>query len=146
MCPVALTDTVSIHYRAALENGEVIEESDKDKPVTLDIGRGRLFAAVEACLFGMEPGETRVINVQPEDAYGHHVEDLVQEIPLANFKGKIEPKPGMVLSLNLQRDGQDHRIPATVVSVGDETVTVDYNHPLAGKVIVYTVTLVGIHS
>ena len=146
MCPVALTDTVSIHYRAALENGEVIEESDKDKPVTLDIGRGRLFPAVEACLFGMEPGETRVINVQPEDAYGHHVEDLVQEIPLANFKGKIEPKPGMVLSLNLQRDGRDHRIPATVVSVGDETVTVDYNHPLAGKVIVYTVTLVGIHN
>jgi len=146
MCPVALTDTVSIYYKATLENGELIEETDKDRPVTLAIGRGTLFPAVEACLFGMEPGESRVINVQPEDAYGHHSKDLVQEIPLANFKGKIEPKPGMVLSLNLQRDGQDHKIPATVVSVSDDTVTVDYNHPLAGQVIVYTVTLVGIHS
>jgi FKBP-type peptidyl-prolyl cis-trans isomerase 2 len=145
MCPVALTDTVSVHYKATLENGDLIEESG-DKPLTLAIGRGTLFPAVEACLFGMEPGETRVINVQPEDAYGHHVPDLVQKIPLANFKGKIDPRPGMILSLNLERDGQNHKIPATVVSVDEDTVTVDYNHPLAGQVIVCTVTLVGIHT
>jgi FKBP-type peptidyl-prolyl cis-trans isomerase 2 len=63
MCPVALTDTVSIHYTATLENGELIEKSDEDKPLVLSIGGGKLFPAVEACLFGMEPGETRRINV-----------------------------------------------------------------------------------
>jgi len=146
MCPVALTDTVTIAYTATLENGELIDKSQKDKPVTLSIGGGKLFKAVEACLFGMEPGETRRINIQPEDAYGHHLQELVQEVPLAGFKGNNEPKPGMILALTMQKDGEDHKVPAMVVSVDDATVTVDYNHPLAGKVIVYTVTLVAINT
>jgi FKBP-type peptidyl-prolyl cis-trans isomerase 2 len=65
---------------------------------------------------------------------------------LERFKGKIDPKPGMILSLNLKREDGEHKIPATVVSVDDKTVTVDYNHPLAGQIIVFTVTLVGIHT
>ena len=146
MCPVALTDTVTIAYTATLENGELIEKSPEDKPVTLSIGGGRLFQAVEACLFGMEPGDNRRINVQPEDAFGHHLDELVQEISLAGFKGKIEPKPGMILSLNVERDGENHKVPATVVSTKDDTITVDYNHPLAGQVIVYSVTLIAINN
>ncbi len=146
MCPVALTDTVTVAYTAALENGEIIEQSEADHPVTLSIGGGRLFKAVEASLFGMEPGETRQIHVQPEDAYGCHIDELVQSFPVTVFKGKITPKPGMILSLTLQREDGEHIVPATVVEVNDDTVTVDYNHPLAGKVIVYTVKLIAIHS
>ena len=146
MCPVALTDTVTIAYTATLENGELIDKSQEDKPITLSIGGGKLFKAVEACLFGMEPSETRRINVQPEDAYGLHLQELVQDVPLAGFKGKNELETGMILTLTMQKDGEEHKIPATVVSVGDETVTVDYNHPLAGQVIVYTVTLVAINT
>ena len=146
MCPVALTDTVTIAYTATLENGELIDKSQEDKPITLSIGGGKLFKAVEASLFGMEPGETRRINVQPEDAYGHHLQELVQDVPFASFKRKNELETGMILTLTMQKDGEDHKIPATVVSVGDETVTVDYNHPLAGQVIVYTVTLVAINT
>lgn len=146
MCPVALTDTVTITYTATLENGELIDKNPEDKPVTLSIGGGRLFQAVEACLFGMEPGETRMVNVQPEDAFGHHLDELVQEVPLAGFKEKVEAKPGMILSLNVQRDGKNHKVPATVVSVSDDAVRVDYNHPLAGQVIVYNVTLIGINN
>ena len=146
MCPVTLTDTVTIAYTATLENGELIDKSQEDTPVTLSIGGGKLFKAVEACLFGMEPGETRRINIQPEDSYGHRLQELVQEVPLARFKGRNEPKPGMILALTMKKNGKDHKIPAMVVSVGDETVTVDYNHPLAGQVIVYTVTLVAINT
>lgn len=146
MCPVALTDTVTIAYTATLENGELIDKSQEDKPITLSIGGGKLFKAVEACLFGMEPGETRRINIQPEDAYGLHLQELVQDVPLAGFKGKNELETGMILTLTIQKEGEEHKIPATVVSVGDETVTVDYNHPLAGQVIVYTVTLVAINT
>jgi len=146
MCPVALTDTVSITYTAALENGEIIDKNPDDKPFIVPIGRSTLFPAVEACLFGMEPGQTRQINVEPEDAYGHHLKELVQKIPLETFKGKIEPKPGMILALDVKSDGEPHKVPATVVSVHDDMVTLDYNHPLAGEVIVYTVTLIGIHT
>ena len=146
MCPVALTDTVSITYTAALENGEIIDKNPDDEPFIVPIGRGTLFPAVEACLFGMEPGQTRQINVEPEDAYGHHLKELVQEIPLETFKGKIEPKPGMILAQDIKKDGETHKVPATVVAVQDDMVTLDYNHPLAGEVIVYTVTLIGIHT
>ena len=146
MCPVALTDTVSITYTAALENGEIIDKNPDDKPFILSIGRNTLFPAVEACLFGMEPDQTRQINVEPEDAFGDRLEELVQQIPLDSLKGKIDPEPGMILALNVNRDGKPHKVPATVVAVNDDMVTVDYNHPLAGEVIVYTVTLVGIHT
>ncbi len=142
MPPVALTDTVTITYTAALENGEVIETTDK--PLTLSIGSATICQAVEACLFGMEPGQTRVIRVQPEDAYGLRQPELVQQIPLAVFKGRIDPKPGMILSLNVQREGRACPVPATVTAVANGMVTVDYNHPLAGEVIVYTINLIGI--
>jgi FKBP-type peptidyl-prolyl cis-trans isomerase SlpA len=140
---VSLTDTVTIRYTAALENGELMEKTDK--PVAVSIGSGTICPAVEACLFGMEIGQSRVIRVQPEDAYGLHLPELVQDIPLTAFKGsKLTPQPGMILSLNVQREGQNCQIPATVTAVQNDTVTVDYNHPLAGQIIVYTVNLVSI--
>ena len=142
MPPVALTDTVTITYTAALENGELIEQTEQ--PLTLPIGSGRVCPAVEACLFGMEPGQTRVIHVQPEDAYGLHQAELVQEIPLTTFQGRLVPQVGMVLALNVEREGQVCQVPATVTAVSNDTITVDYNHPLAGKVIVYTVKLISI--
>jgi len=141
MCPVALTDTVSISYTATLDNGEVVEKVPATRPITLGIGSGRVLKAVEACLLGMNPGETRTINVQPEDAYGPYFENLVHDIKRSVFEGKIDPRPGMILSLKINRDGKDQQVPATVLDVTSDTVTVDYNHPLAGKVLNYTVIL-----
>jgi len=141
MCPVALTDTVSISYTATIDNGEVVEKVPANQPITLNIGSGRVLKAVEACLLGMNPGETRTVTIQPEDAYGPHHDVLVQEIQRSVFAGKIDPKPGMILSLTINRDGREQQVPATVLDVTDDIVTVDYNHPLAGKVLTYTVTL-----
>ncbi|MCI5221914.1 MAG: peptidylprolyl isomerase [Candidatus Electrothrix sp. AR4] len=146
MCPVALTDTVTVNYTASLDNGEVVEKRYENDPFIVSIGSGALCKAVEACLFGMEPGEHRVVRVEPEDAYGPHIENLVQKIPLAGFQGKFVPKPGMTLSLTVEKEGEKHNVPATVITVKDEVVVVDYNHPLAGQVIVYDVTLININT
>ncbi len=146
MSPVALTDTVTVTYTVTLTNGEVIDDTHAEKTVTLTIGGGTLFTAVEACLFGMEPGEKRTINLDPEDAFGLHMENLVQDIPMSNFKGRVDPKPGMILSLTVQQDGKDHPVPATVLSVDEEMVKVDYNHPLAGQHVIYTINLVCINN
>ena len=142
MPPVALTDTVTISYTAALENGELIEQTEQ--PLTLSIGSHTICPAVEACLLGMVSGQSRVICVQPEDAYGLHQPELVQEIPRAAFHDRLNPQPGMILSLKVEREGQVCQVPATVTAVSSSTITVDYNHPLAGQVIVYKVTLVSI--
>jgi FKBP-type peptidyl-prolyl cis-trans isomerase 2 len=146
MCPVALTDTVSISYTVTLESGEVVEKVPASKPIHLSIGSGRVLKAVEASLLGMNPGETRTIRILPEDAYGTHHANLVHDIKRSLFSGRIDPKPGMILSLTLKKDGRDEQVPATVIAVNSETVTVDYNHPLAGKILIYDVTLHAIGS
>ena len=146
MCPVALTDTVSISYTVTLESGEVVEKVPATKPIHLSIGSGRVLKAVEASLLGMNPGETRTVRILPEDAYGPHHTNLVHDIKLSVFSGRIDPKPGMILSLTLKNDGKDEQVPATVLSVNIDSVTVDFNHPLAGKVLTYAVTLHAIGS
>jgi FKBP-type peptidyl-prolyl cis-trans isomerase 2 len=146
MCPVALTDTVTVTYTASLENGELIEKRDEKNPATVSIGSGVLCLAAEACLFGMEPGQRRVVRIDPEDAYGLHQKELVQQIPLAHFEGKLDPKPKMILSLTVDRDGEQHQVPATITEVHEDSITVDYNHPLAGRHIVYDINLIAINS
>jgi len=146
MRPVHLFDTVSVSYTATLPSGEVIESAPETKPVTLTIGSGRILKAVEASLLGMEPGQTKTVHIQPEDAYGPYYKALVREVSRATFAGRIDPKPGMILSLAVEKDGVKQQVPATVLAAGNETVTVDYNHPLAGRVITYTVTVHAIGS
>jgi len=146
MRPVQLFDTVSVSYTATLPSGEVIESAPETKPVTLTIGSGRILKAVEASLLGMEPGQTKTVHIQPEDAYGPYYKALVHEVSRATFAGRIDPKPGMILSLAVEKDGVKQQVPATVLAAGNETVTVDYNHPLAGRVITYTVTVHAIGS
>ncbi|ADW17967.1 peptidylprolyl isomerase FKBP-type [Desulfobulbus propionicus DSM 2032] len=139
MSPVQLFDTVSVSYTATLPSGEVIESVPENKPITLTIGSGRILKAVEASLMGLEPGESKTVHIQPEDAYGSYYKSLVHEVDRANFADRIDPKPGMILSLTIEREGVTHQVPATVLAAGKETVTLDYNHPLAGRVITYTV-------
>lgn len=141
MCPVTLTDTVSISYTATTKNGDIFEKVPASKPIYLSIGSGRVLKAVEASLLGMEPGETRIVTIQPEDAFGPHHKNLVHELQSSVFKNRIKAKPGMTLSLAIDKDGRQQQVPATVLSVNNETITVDYNHPLAGKPVTYTVTL-----
>lgn len=139
MTPVQFLDTVSVSYTAALPTGEIIESVPEDKPIMLVIGSGCILKAVEASLVGLTPGQTRTVDILPEDAYGAYHRSLVHEIPSASFSGRIDPKPGMILALSIERDGQPQQVPATVLAADSQTVTVDYNHPLAGKSITYTV-------
>ena len=139
MHSVQLFDTVSVSYTASLPSGEVIENVPEDKPITLTIGAGRILKAVEASLMGVEVGQTRTVHIQPEDAYGPYYKSLVHEIARATFAGRIDPKPGMILSLAVEKDGVQQQVPATVLAAGKESVTIDYNHPLAGRPTTYEV-------
>lgn len=141
MSPVQLLDTVSISYTASLPSGEVIESAPESMPITLVIGSGRILKAVEASLMGMEPGTSKTVNILPEDAYGPYHKALVHEMARAIFAGRIDPKPGMILSLAIEKDGVQQQVPATVLAVSNDSVTIDYNHPLAGQTISYTVKL-----
>lgn len=138
---VHFLDTVSLSYTATLTTGEIIDAVPEDKPLTLAIGSGRILKAAEVALVGLEPGQSRTVSVLPEDAYGPYYSTLVQDLPRSSFADHIDPIPGMVLSLTYEKDKLKQEIPATVLAADANTVTVDFNHPLAGKTIVYTLKL-----
>ncbi len=146
MDTVQFLDTVAISYTASLPSGEVIEEIPASKPLTLMIGSGRILKAVEASLVGLRPGQTRTVNILPEDAFGPYQRSLVHEIPRASLPERIDPRPGLLLALSIEQGGETRQVPATVLAADSQTVTVDYNHPLAGKTITYTVKVHAIGS
>ena len=132
---------VVVSLKGALENGEVFEETPKDHPLLINLGQNNIFPLLEKALEDMKPGETQTIKLAPEDAYGPHHNDLVQVIDMSTFNNSIQPKPGMILSLDMERNGRQEKVPATVINIKDEKVTLDFNHPLAGKSVIYTLTL-----
>ena len=93
----------------------------------------------------MQVGEMRTVKLTPEEGeYGIRRADLLHQIPKAKFTDKIEPKVGLVLSMNMERDGETHQVPATIVELSDDLVTLDYNHPLAGHPLNYEIKILDI--
>lgn len=132
---------IVVWLKGEIENGEVFEQTPEDHPLLLVLGQSTIFPKVEEALATMQPGEVQSIRLDPEDAYGPHHQDLVQTIPAENFPHNIQPASGMVLSLAVERDGKQEKIPATVIATENGSVTIDFNHPLAGKPVIYTVKL-----
>lgn len=131
---------VIISIKGALENGEIFEQTPEDHPIPVALGQNNIFPKLEEALVAMQPGETRTIPLTPEEAYGPHHQDLVQTLDISTFESSLQPVPGMIVSLNVERDGRQEKVPASVVNVEKGKVTLDYNHPLAGKSVVYTLT------
>jgi FKBP-type peptidyl-prolyl cis-trans isomerase 2 len=92
----------------------------------------------------MAPGETRTIRVGPEEAYGQRREELIQTLDRGVFGEKIEPQPGMILGVTVEKDGRNHQVPVMILTVNGDQVSVDYNHPLAGQELLYRITILAI--
>jgi FKBP-type peptidyl-prolyl cis-trans isomerase 2 len=137
-------DQVSIEYEGLLEDGEIVERSSDTGPVEFVVGSNIMPPGFEKALIGMGEGEEKTITMTPEEAFGPRDENLIHTVNRSVFGEKILPKPGMVLGMTLEKEGQNHKVPALVVAVKGEDVTIDFNHPLAGKTIIYKLTLKGI--
>jgi FKBP-type peptidyl-prolyl cis-trans isomerase 2 len=134
-------DHVIIEYEGMLENGETIESSADTGPFELEVGGGSMPAGFENALIDMEEGEERTVVLQPDEAFGNKDEKLLHTVNRKVFGENINPKTGMVLGMTLDKDGQKQKIPALVTAVNGEEVTIDFNHPLAGKAITYKFTV-----
>ncbi len=137
-------DMVVFTFTGMLDNGEVFITSDKDKPAQAILGNSDLPPSLESGIQEMQAGETRKIRVPPEEGYGQRLTDLVQTIDNQKLVGTLNPKPGMIISLKVVKEGVEQKVPATVMTVEGSKITVDYNHPLAGHHLTYQVTLVEI--
>ncbi len=137
---------VSVCYLAKLDNGEVFKTVDEKKPLTFQLGNGEAPPTLESNIKEMQIGEQRKIIVPPEESYGVRQKALLQTLDRDAFGKDITPKPGMILSLKVNKDGKEHQVPATVMEIDGNTVTVDYNHPLAGHHLTYELKLISIES
>jgi len=139
-------DRVSIKYTGKLENGtpfQIITESD---PLIITIGSHDVPPTLEQALVGMSIGEQKLVRLEPDEGYGIRRKDLLQTLNKESFGKKANLQIGTILSLNLEKDGQTHKIPATIVETNQDTIVVDYNHPLAGHNLFYDVTLIAIET
>ncbi len=134
-------DTVNIEYEGRLESGEVVEVSQETGPVEFAVGSGIMPAGFEKALIGMTEGEEKTITLTPDEAFGPRDENLLHTVKISVFGEKIKPKAGMVLGMTLEKEGQPHKVPALVTAVNGEDVSIDFNHPLAGKTLLYKLRL-----
>ena len=142
---VSENDSVTITYDGLLSTGEKFDSSQETGPLQFQLGTGSVLPAFEQAVLGMAAQETKSITVAAKDAYGLKNEDLIMTVNRQGFADQpIEP--GMIIGMNMDHDGQQHKVPATVLAVAGQTMTVDFNHPLAGQDITYQITLLSIDT
>ena len=134
---------VLMHYSIELTNGSIIESSFDDDPVEITMGNDDITDGMELAIFGLKEGDSQTLMLTPEQGFGLRDEDNIHDMPLSDFPEDLLPEAGMSYSFE-SPEGSD--IPGTVVSLKDNTVEIDFNHPLAGHEIVFTVKILGINN
>lgn len=119
----------AFHYTLTNEQGEVIDSSNGQEPLTYLHGAGNIVPGLEREMTGKRAGDTFTVVVAPEEGYGLHHAGLIQRVPRAAFQGVDTIEPGM----QFQANGPNGPMTVTVTAVEEDTVTIDGNHPLAGK-------------
>jgi FKBP-type peptidyl-prolyl cis-trans isomerase 2 len=138
-------DKVKVEYTGTFENGEVFDTSKHEghsHPIEFEVGAGKVVPGFDKAIEGMELNETKKITLQPEEAYGEPSPQLAQKIPREQLPKEPEAKPGMMLGVTLPNGQQ---LPAKITEVTETEVTLDLNHPLAGKVLNFEIQVVGIN-
>lgn len=146
MQQVKENDQITVHYQGSLANGEIFESSSDSGPLSFKIGSHTALPSFERAVIGMKTGETRAISIGPEEGYGPRYEELVIKVKRENLGREGELQPGMVVAMDLEKVGQTNRLPAMVVELDEEYATVDFNHPLAGQELFYSITVTEIKA
>jgi len=138
---VVMGDTVKIHYTGKFENGEIFDSSRDRAPFTFTMGAGHVIPGFEEAVMGMNCGENKTTVIAPEKGYGIHDENQLISMPKDSIPEGMELIEGMELTL---QDEHGHYIPVVLTKVEEETITLDANHPLAGKTLVFDIELLEI--
>jgi FKBP-type peptidyl-prolyl cis-trans isomerase 2 len=134
-------DAVKVNYVGKLTDGTVFDSSEDTGPLEFVVGDGSLIKGFDQAMVGMAVGETKTQPIPADDAYGPYNDELVVQVDRQSFPEDITPEVGQMLQVS-QEDGEP--IPVRVAEVETDHVTLDANHPLAGKDLVFDITLVSI--
>ncbi len=133
--------TVKVHYTGKLEDGTVFDTSREREPFSLTLGNAQVIPGFEQGIMGMEVGQTRTVTLPPDQAYGAYRDELKIDVQKADFPENITPEVGQRLQMN-QSDGSTVNL--VVTNMDGESVTLDANHPLAGKTLIFEIELLEI--
>ncbi|SLM32604.1 Peptidyl-prolyl cis-trans isomerase [Desulfamplus magnetovallimortis] len=131
-------DTISVDYTGKLENGKVFDSSEGKAPLTFTVGSGMLIRGFDSAVIGMKKGESKTVNIPPEEGYGVRNEDAFVELARQHIPEDIPLALGMMLQL---QDPEGRPVPATVAEIGEESVKMDLNHFLAGETLTFDITI-----
>ncbi|MBS3167502.1 peptidylprolyl isomerase [Candidatus Woesearchaeota archaeon] len=137
-------DKVKVEYVGKLEDGEIFDSSENHgKPLEFEVGAGQLIKGFDEAVVGMNKGDKKEIKIKSEEGYGEPKEDLIQKVPRNDLPKDKELNAGMMLSIQMPNGVQ---IPAMITEVNDIEVTIDMNHPLAGKTLIFEIKIVEIEA
>lgn len=139
---IAENKVVTLNYTVKDEDGDIIDSSEGGDPLTYLHGANNIIPGLEAALIGKAAGEDFDVAVAPADAYGEYNEAMVQQVPMAAFEGVENVEPGMAFTA--QTEGGPVQL--IVTDVDGDLVTVDPNHPLAGKTLHFSGTIADVRD
>jgi FKBP-type peptidyl-prolyl cis-trans isomerase 2 len=135
-------EMVSISYTGTLADGSVFQESEKDKPLEFLVGAGRMIPTLEKALLGLKTGDKKTVEVKAADAYGEYDQNAVQTVDRKSLPKELELKTGVTYQVRTPRGP----MPVTIAAFTDKTVTLDFNHPLAGKDLTFAIQVMKIRD
>ncbi len=138
---IQLGNTVSVEYTGKLENGEVFDSSKDRSPLNFKVGSGQLIAGFDNAVVGMAVGESKTVTLPPEEAYGSYSEDLLVSMPMTSVPPDMKLELGMMVQVT---DKSGNPVAASVKEILENTVSLDINHPLAGKTLIFEIEIVEI--
>lgn len=134
---------VTLHFSLKLDNGDVVDSNFDSQPASFVVGDGSLLPGFERALFGMKSGDKGASVIKPEDGFGENNPNNRQSIPRDQFPADVELVKGLMMSF---ADAQKAELPGVVYDFDDENVIIDFNHPLAGRDIVFEVEIISVQA
>ncbi len=133
---------VTLHFAIKLDNGDVVDSTFDKQPATFTVGDGSLLPGFEQALYGLKAGDKRSLPIGPEQGFGQGNPQNVQVMPRAQF-ADMELSEGLLIIFN---DAANAELPGVVKAFDANQVTIDFNHPLAGKDLTFDVEIIDVNA
>lgn len=133
---------VTLHFTLKLPGGDVVDSTLGKAPATFKVGDGSLLPGFESSLFGLKAGDQRTFEIEPERGFGPGSPQNIQTVPRNQFN-EMELEPGLLV---IFKDAAGGEMPGVVKTIHESIVEVDFNHPLAGKIITFEVEIIEVKA
>jgi FKBP-type peptidyl-prolyl cis-trans isomerase SlpA len=137
--PISPESTGTLHLSLTLQDGTVAESTFDGEPLTFTMSDGTLVEGLELGLYGLRAGETQRLTLYPQQAFGVRDPEKVHHLPRADFPADMALEPGCIIGFDTP-EGEE--LPGMIVSSDDSSVEVDFNHPLAGREVIFDVEII----